>query len=212
MEEKKVKRSKFSSNLGMMLACIGGAVGLGNVWGFPSKLGRGGGFYFLIIYVVVALLLGIPMTLSEYAIGRKMRKGPIAAWTELNRKWKFVGILNAIVCVGVMGFYCLLFGWIIKYMVEFGIAIFNPAGTFWTMDSAEYFSMFISNPVEPLIWTFVGLLLAYLCVRKNMARRYREGLQVDDPRAGRSADRCGHPRLYPARRRGGHRVPVPAQH
>ena len=106
MEEKKVKRSKFSSNLGMMLACIGGAVGLGNVWGFPSKLGRGGGFYFLIIYVVVALLLGIPMTLSEYAIGRKMRKGPIAAWTELNRKWKFVGILNAIVCVGVMGFYC----------------------------------------------------------------------------------------------------------
>ena len=169
MEEKKVKRSKFSSNLGMMLACIGGAVGLGNVWGFPSKLGRGGGFYFLIIYVVVALLLGIPMTLSEYAIGRKMRKGPIAAWTELNRKWKFVGILNAIVCVGVMGFYCLLFGWIIKYMVEFGIAIFNPAGTFWTMDSAEYFSMFISNPVEPLIWTFVGLLLAYLCVRKNMA-------------------------------------------
>lgn len=169
MEEKKVKRSKFSSNLGMMLACIGGAVGLGNVWGFPSKLGRGGGFYFLIIYVVVALLLGIPMTLSEYAIGRKMRKGPIAAWTELNRKWKFVGILNAIVCVGVMGFYCLLFGWIIKYMVEFGIAIFNPASTFWTMDSAEYFSMFISNPVEPLIWTFVGLLLAYLCVRKNMA-------------------------------------------
>ena len=118
---------------------------------------------------MVALLLGIPMTLSEYAIGRKMRKGPIAAWTELNRKWKFVGILNAIVCVGVMGFYCLLFGWIIKYMVEFGIAIFNPAGTFWTMDSAEYFSMFISNPVEPLIWTFVGLLLAYLCVRKNMA-------------------------------------------
>ena len=169
MEEKKVKRSKFSSNLGMMLACIGGAVGLGNVWGFPSKLGRGGGFYFLIIYVVVALLLGIPMTLSEYAIGRKMRKGPIAAWTELNRKWKFVGILNAIVCVGVMGFYCLLFGWIIKYMVEFGIAIFNPASTFWTMDSAEYFSMFISNPVEPLVWTFVGLLLAYLCVRKNMA-------------------------------------------
>ena len=85
MEEKKVKRSKFSSNLGMMLACIGGAVGLGNVWGFPSKLGRGGGFYFLIIYVVVALLLGIPMTLSEYAIGRKMRKGPIAAWTEPER-------------------------------------------------------------------------------------------------------------------------------
>ena len=169
MEEKNVKRSKFSSNLGMMLACIGGAVGLGNVWGFPSKLGRGGGFYFLIIYVVVALLLGIPMTLSEYAIGRKMRKGPIAAWTELNRKWKFVGILNAIVCVGVMGFYCLLFGWIIKYMVEFGIAIFNPASTFWTMDSAEYFSMFISNPVEPLVWTFLGLLLAYLCVRKNMA-------------------------------------------
>ncbi len=163
------KRSKFNSNLGMMLACIGGAVGLGNVWGFPSKLGRGGGFYFLIIYIVVALLLGIPMTVSEYALGRKMRKGPIAAWEAMNRKWKFVGILNSIVCVGVMGFYCVLFGWIIKYMVEFGIAIFNPSSAFWVTDSAEYFASFISSPVEPLVWTFVGLLLTYLCVRKDLA-------------------------------------------
>lgn len=68
-----------------------------------------------------------------------------------------------------MGFYCLLFGWIIKYMVEFGVAIFNPASTFWIMDSAEYFAMFISSPVEPLIWTFVGLALSYLCVRKDLA-------------------------------------------
>ena len=169
MEQKQNTRSKFSSNIGMMLACIGGAVGLGNVWGFPSKMGRGGGFYFIIIYVVVALLLGIPMTLAEYALGRKTRKGPIAAWEELNKKWKFVGYLNSIVCVGVMGFYSLLFGWIIKYMVEFGVAIFNPSSTFWTMDSSEYFGMFISSPVEPLIWTFVGLALAYICVRKNMA-------------------------------------------
>lgn len=76
MEEKNVKRSKFSSNLGMMLACIGGAVGLGNVWGFPSKLGRGGGFYFLIIYVVVALLLGIPMTLSESRLAARCARAP----------------------------------------------------------------------------------------------------------------------------------------
>ena len=54
-------------------------------------------------------------------------------------------------------------------MVEFGVAIFNPSSTFWTMDSSEYFGMFISSPVEPLIWTFVGLALAYICVRKNMA-------------------------------------------
>lgn len=169
MDQNQQKRSRFTSNLGMMLACIGGAVGLGNVWGFPSKLGRGGGFYFLIIYVVVALLLGIPMTIAEYALGRKTRKGPIAAWVELSRKWKFVGILNSIVCVGVMGFYCVLFGWIIKYMVEFGIAIFNPASTFWVMDGADYFSAFIASPIEPLIWTFVGLALAYLCVRKDLA-------------------------------------------
>ena len=56
MEEKNVKRSKFSSNLGMMLACIGGAVGLGNVWGFPSKLGRGGGIYLLNIYFVLLVI------------------------------------------------------------------------------------------------------------------------------------------------------------
>lgn len=163
------KRSKFGSNLGMMLACIGGAVGLGNVWGFPAKLGRGGGFYFLLIYIALGFLLGIPMTLAEYAMGRKMRKGPIAAWEALNKKWKFVGYLNSIVCVGVMGFYCVLVGWIIKYMVEFGLAIFNPSSAFWMTDSAEYFSTFIASPVEPLVWTFVGLAIAYLCVRKDLA-------------------------------------------
>ena len=169
MDQNNAKRSKFSSNIGMLLACVGGAVGLGNVWGFPAKLGRGGGFYFLIIYVVVALLVGIPMTVTEYAIGRKMRKGPIAAWEAMNKKWKFVGILNSIVCVGVMGFYCVLVGWIMKYMVEFAIAIFNPSSLFWTMDSAEYFGAFISSPVEPLVWTLLGLVITYLCIRKGLA-------------------------------------------
>jgi NSS family neurotransmitter:Na+ symporter len=168
MENK--QRSRFGSNFGFMMACIGGAVGLGNVWGFPGKLGRGGGFWFLLIYIVIVFLMGIPMTITEYSLGRKTRKGPVAAYQELCKKFTWIGVLNTIVCTGVMCFYWLLMGWILRYAVGFFLAIFNPASTFWTTDSSEFFGSFIANPIESLAYTFVCVIISYLILRKDAAK------------------------------------------
>lgn len=175
------KRSLFSSNLGFMLAAIGGAVGLGNIWAFPFKLGRGGGFPFLLIYVIFVFVLAIPMTLAEYSFGRRSRCGPVQAYRNLSKKWSFVGWINMAVCVGVMGFYCLICGWILKYLCMFALSCVGMGGEFWTMDSAEYFSMFIASPVEPLIWTALFMVINYLVVRNNIASGIEKSCKVMIP-------------------------------
>lgn len=167
MEKK--QRSKFASNFGFLMACVGGAVGLGNVWGFPGKLGRGGGFWFLLIYVAVVFLMGISLTLTEYALGRKTRKGPVAGYMELCKKYTWVGVLNTLVCTGVMCFYWLLMGWILRYTVGFFVSIFNPSCAFWTTESSSFFGTFISSPVESMIYTFICVIIGYIILRKDAA-------------------------------------------
>lgn len=168
MEKK--QRSKFASNFGFMMACIGGCVGLGNVWGFPGKLGRGGGFYFLLIYIAVVVLMGFAMTLTEYALGRKTRLGPIAGYRALCKKFTWVGVMNSLVCTGVMCFYWLLMGWILRYTVGFFVSIFNPNCEFWVSDSATFFGSFIANPVESMIYTFICVIMGYFILRKDAAK------------------------------------------
>lgn len=108
-------RSNFSNTIGFMLAAVGGAVGLGNIWGFPYKLGKGGGFPFILVYVICVFLIGVPICMLEYGMGRKARAGAVTAYKSFNKKAGFIGWINMAVCIGVMGFYCLICGWILKY-------------------------------------------------------------------------------------------------
>ena len=109
-------RSNFSGTLGFFLANVAGAVGLGNLWGFPYKMGRGGGFPFIVIYLVAVFAIGIPIVIAEYGFGRKFRVGPVKAYTRVNKKWGFVGWLHEITCILVMGFYALIVGYLMKYI------------------------------------------------------------------------------------------------
>lgn len=161
MEEKK-KQTTFTSKFGMMMAAIGGAVGLGNLWGFPAKLGRGGGFWFLVIYVIVIFLLGIPMTLAEYGIGRSTRKGPIASYKELCSKFAWIGWFNEAVCVLCLGFILVITGWVLHYIYQFIFAIFGGDTAFWLADGAEYFGSYVSQIGLPIFWTAVAAFLTWI--------------------------------------------------
>ena len=83
-------RGTWGSNLGFLMAAIGSAVGLGNIWGFPYKMGRSGGFAFLIIYLLLAVFVGFVIMVGELAMGRKTGKGAIGAYHALSRKFKWV--------------------------------------------------------------------------------------------------------------------------
>ena len=163
--------------MGFFLANVAGTVGLGNLWGFPYKMGRGGGFPFLIIYLVAVFAIGIPIVIAEYGFGRNFRVGPVKAYAKVNKKWSFVGWLHEITCILVMGFYALIVGYLLKYMCLYFLAIFG-IGSFAATDGASYFVGMISSPVEPLIWTALVLGVTYIIIRNDFAKGYEKACKV----------------------------------
>ena len=109
-------KGQFNSNFGFLMASLGSAVGLGNLWQFPYKMGTGGGFTFLFIYAILLLIVGYPLVLSEIAIGRKSQKAAIEAFNEINPAFKFNGILQTIVPFFLIAFYCTFGGYVMKYL------------------------------------------------------------------------------------------------
>ena len=89
----KQERGNWGSNLGFLLAAVGSAVGLGNVWGFPYKMGKSGGFTFLVIYLVLAVFVGFIIMMGELSMGRKTGKGTVGAYHALSKKFRWVGWL-----------------------------------------------------------------------------------------------------------------------
>ena len=145
------QRSSWGSNLGFVLAAIGSAVGLGNIWGFPYKMGKSGGFTFLIVYVLLAVFVGFIIMASELAFGRKTRLSPIKAYQSATKKYKWLGYLAVLSPFLIMTFYSVLGGYCIYYIV------INIAGIFGTMpDSSSFGAMLTNMPVS------IGVLLLFM--------------------------------------------------
>jgi len=108
------ERKGFKSTFGFLMAAVGSAVGLGNIWGFPYKMGANGGFAFLLIYLVLAVLCGYIVMVGELAIGRKTGKGAIATYQIMSRKFKWLGWMATASPFLILSFYCVLGGYCIK--------------------------------------------------------------------------------------------------
>ncbi|MBE6019219.1 MAG: sodium-dependent transporter [Clostridiales bacterium] len=128
------QKGKFDSNFGFLMASLGSAVGLGNLWGFPFKMGLGGGFAFLLLYVILLVVVGYPLVLSEVAIGRKSQKAAIEAYKEIHPGFTFNGVLQTAVPFFLIAFYCTFGGYVMKYFFKsltmFGGKQFEPGPTF----------------------------------------------------------------------------------
>ena len=110
-------RESWGSNLGFLLATIGSAVGLGNMWGFPYKLGANGGFGFLLLYLVLLVFAGYVLIMTELALGRHTHQSVALAYTKIRKEYAFVGWMSVLVPFLIMGFYCYLGGYCIKYTI-----------------------------------------------------------------------------------------------
>lgn len=151
-------KGQFNSNFGFLMAALGSAVGLGNLWGFPYKMGLGGGFAFLVLYAILLVVVGYPLVLSEIAIGRKSQKAAIEAFTEINPAFKFNGVLQTAVPFFLIAFYCTFGGYVMKYLFislgMFGGKQFDPGETFGaTLTSGS-----------SVIWVLIFLALTVLIV------------------------------------------------
>jgi len=151
-------KSNFSSRIGFVLAAAGSAVGLGNLWRFPYLAAKYGGGTFLFIYLIFALTFGFTMMMTEVAIGRKTGKSVIGAFAELDKRFSFLGYLSAAIPVIIFPYYCVIGGWVIKYMLLF----FTKQSAFAASDEA--FGTFIGGTKEPLLFFIIFILLSSVIV------------------------------------------------
>jgi len=112
------QRDSFSSKIGVIAAAAGSAIGLGNIWRFPCVTGENGGGAFLVIYLVIMLLIGVPVMLSEFIIGRRAQRNPYGAFRLLkpNQPWYLIGILGIAAAFMILAFYTTIAGWTLEYI------------------------------------------------------------------------------------------------
>ena len=158
------ERKGFGSNFGFLMAAVGSAVGLGNIWGFPNKMGANGGFTFLIIYLLLAACCGLIVMIGELALGRKTGKGAVGAYKILSKKFRWLGWLGILSAFLILFFYCALGGYCIKYVVLNVGNLFGAGFGSGGMSGAEVFGEFMGNQLESVIYGLIFVLLTMLIV------------------------------------------------
>ena len=157
----------FGSKIGAVLVAAGSAIGLGSIWRFPYIAGENGGGAFVLLYLICVLILGIPVMLSEFAIGTHTRKGPVKSYAQFSKWWKPLGYNSIIVSTLISGFYYIVAGWSLYYFVA------SIDGTLYSGEEFHtIFENFTSSWREPL-YTMLFLLATHIVV----ARGVRKGLE-----------------------------------
>ena len=158
------ERKGFGSNFGFLMAAIGSAVGLGNIWGFPNKMGANGGFTFLIIYLILAACCGFIVMMGELALGRKTGRGAIGAYKVLSKRLKWLGWLGVLSAFLILGFYCALGGYCLKYVTLNVGNLFHAGFGTGTLDGAGVFGALMANQGEAVIYGLIFVAITMVIV------------------------------------------------
>ena len=163
----KEERGTWGSNIGFLLAAIGSAVGLGNIWGFPYKMGKSGGFTFLVIYLLLAVFVGFVIMMGELAMGRKTGKGTIGAYQTLSRRFKWVGWLAVFSPFVIMSFYSVLGAYCIEYLALNLSNLAFAGGA--VMTGSDLFVAMLTNPFGAVVFTLLFMVICYLINRSGVS-------------------------------------------
>ena len=168
MAEEKKERAMFATRLGAVAAAVGSAVGLGNIWRFPYETGQNGGAAFLLIYLCAVALLGVPLLIAEFTIGRSAHSNVARAFKKLapGTPWYWVGVMGMLVSVIILGFYLIILGWTFSYTFRAIINDFasvvasaqaaDPSVVAATV-LANDFASFSTSPWQPLLWLVISV-------------------------------------------------------
>ena len=154
-------KNVFTSKVGAILATAGSAVGLGNVWRFPTEAGTNGGGAFILIYVLFMLLLGVPIMVTEFAIGRHGGKDVSHAFVKMSggkKGWRWMGLIPMVSGFLVLSYYAVVAGWTLYYAYEALIDGFSGKSP---EDFTNDFGAFSSDPIQPVLW--MGIIIVLTC-------------------------------------------------
>lgn len=154
-------RGSWSSRFGFLMAAVGSAVGLGNLWKFPYLAGENGGGAFVLVYIGLVILLGFTLMLAEMTIGRHANSDAFGSYDKIKKGWGFVGGIGILAGFLILSYYSVVGGWVMKYIVS----SFTGVGA----DKAGYFTNFIASPVEPLIYHLIFMGLTAIIVIRGIS-------------------------------------------
>jgi NSS family neurotransmitter:Na+ symporter len=154
-------RATWGSKLGFVMAAAGSAIGLGNIWGFPTVAAQNGGAAFLVIYLLAVAFIGAPVMLAELIIGRKTQRNPVGAFKALapGTAWFLVGGLGVLTGVMILSFYTVIAGWTLSYIVKTVTGVFTS-----DVDTAAIFGSVAGNPVSAIGWHLAFMVLTIYVV------------------------------------------------
>ena len=173
-------RANFGSKLGVILASAGSAVGLGNVWRFPYETGNHGGAAFILVYIGCVLILGLPIMIAEFMIGRRSRANTAGAYQVLapGTQWKWVGRMGVLAGFLILSYYSVVAGWTLQYIWE---AVTNSFSDKTPEDFIASFQSFSSNPWQPAAWLVVFLLLTHFIIVKGVEKGIEKSSKIMMP-------------------------------
>ncbi len=173
-------RANFGSKFGVILASAGSAVGLGNIWRFPYEAGNHGGAAFILINLACILILGIPIMIAEFLIGRHSRSNTAGAYRILapGTQWKWVGRMGVAAGFLILSFYSVIAGWTLEYIFE---ALTNSFSGKSAEDFIVSFEQFSSNPFRPLFWLVLFLLATHFIIVKGVEKGIEKSSKIMMP-------------------------------
>lgn len=171
----------FASKVGAVLAAAGSAVGLGNVWRFPTETGTNGGAAFILIYVLFMLLLGVPVMVTEFAIGRHGGDDVTHAFEKMSggkRAWRWMGLIPVVSGFLVLSYYAVVAGWTLYYAYE---ALWDGFAGKAPVDFTNDFVAFSSDSYRPVVWMAVIIAMTCGIVALGVQKGIERGAKVMMP-------------------------------
>ena len=163
------QRENWGSRIGFILSAAGFSIGLGNIWRFPYLVGTYGGGAFLLVYVLICVLIGVPLFIAEVGLGRKTMLTPIVGMKKLaggkSTPWSLIGWVGCLACIVLMSYYMVIIGWMFAYAVKSISGTFNgidPEGT------KAIFQEFMNSPVEMAGYTLFVIAVLGLTVTQGL--------------------------------------------
>ncbi|MDL2255057.1 sodium-dependent transporter [Parabacteroides sp. OttesenSCG-928-K15] len=174
------ERVTFGSKLGVILATVGSAVGLGNIWRFPYMLGENGGAAFLLVYFVCIVILGLPVMITEFFIGRHTHRNAAGAFKEIapGSRWSLIGYNGVLAAFLILGFYCVIAGWTFEYIYQ--SLTTSLSGKEVEVFAAE-FQQFSSGIVRPILWTVAFIAVTHLIIVSGVKKGIERASKVMMP-------------------------------
>lgn len=170
------KRASFGGKISAILVAAGSAIGLGSIWRFPYMAGEYGGAAFLIVYLICVFIVGIPVMLAEFSVGRHTHKNAVGGYRSLSKPWRWLGYNGVLGALFISGYYYIVAGWSLEYLVS---SMFGPLYSS-SQSFTEQFSAFQLSPRQA-IYTIIFILLTHLIIVRGVEKGIEKASKVMMP-------------------------------